>query len=277
MAGCSACSDWPGMTDRRLVQPAAGAATHSLILGPTGVGKSTLVTGLALQQARAGEGFVFLDLKGDATDELLAGLPPKRHDDVIVLDPTAGLPVPGLRTFGAGDPELTADLLLGTFRGLFASSFGVYSEHFLSLAFRTLAHDPSATLADVEPLFTNQQFRRRVIGSLTDPMLRSGWAALDELSTAQRAEQLASPLRKVGALVNRRVIRAVVAQVPAALRPAPGPPRRPDRRRVALARSPGQRGHAAAGGPADVGALQRRAVPPGAACRRAATVRDLHR
>ena len=205
-------SDWPGMGTRRLVQPGRGAASHSLILGPTGVGKSTLVTGLALQQARAGEGLVFLDLKGDAADELLAGLPPKRREDVVVLDPTAGSPVPGLQTFGRGDPDLTADLLLGTFRGLFESSFGVYSEHYLRLAFLTLAHDPEATLADVEPLLTDPVFRRRVIGSLADPRLRSGWAALDELSPAQRAEQLASPLRKIGALVGRRVIRTVVAQ-----------------------------------------------------------------
>ncbi len=205
-------SDWPGLTGRRLVQPTQGAATHSLMLGPTGVGKSTLVTGLALQQARAGEGFVFIDLKGDAADELLAGLPPRRHRDVIVLDPSGGLPVPGLRTFGAGDPELTADLLLGTFRGLFAHSFGVYSEHYLSLAFRTLAHDPRSTLADIEPLFSNPSFRQRVIGAVADPMTRSAWVALDELSPAQRAEQLASPLRKIGALVGRRTIRTVVAQ-----------------------------------------------------------------
>lgn len=205
-------SDWPGMTARRLVQPAAGAATHSLILGPTGVGKSTLVTGLALQQATAGEGFVFLDFKGDAADELLSGLPAKRHHDVVVLDPSAGLPVPGLRTFGRGDPELTADLLLSTFRGLFERSFGVYSEHFLSLGFRTLAHDPQSTLADLEPLFGNPAFRRRVMSHASDSMLRSAWAALDELSSAQRAEQLASPLRMVGALINRRVIRTVVAQ-----------------------------------------------------------------
>ena len=188
-----------------------------------------------------------------------------------MLDPTAGLPVPGLRTFGAGDPELTADLLLGTFRGLFASSFGVYSEHFLSLAFRTLAHDPKATLADVEPLFTNAPFRRRVIGSLTDPMLRSGWAALDELSAAQRAEQLASPLRKVGALVNRRVIRAVVAQAEP----------RFDLRRVlrdgqivVVSLSPGRLGSEATrllAALLHVGALQRRAGAAGAAGRQAPT------
>jgi hypothetical protein len=205
-------SDWPGMTGRELRQPAAGAVTHSLVLGPTGVGKSTLVTGLALQQAAANEGFIFLDLKGDAADELLAGLPARRHDDVVVLDPTSDLPVPGLRTFGRGDPELTADLLLGTFRGLFEGTFGVFSEHYLRLAFLTLAADPAATLADVEPLFGNPAFRRRVLASVADPRLLSSWAAFDDLSAAQQAEQLGSPLRKVGALIGRRTIRSVIAQ-----------------------------------------------------------------
>jgi hypothetical protein len=206
------CSDWPGLTNRRLIQPPGGATTHSLVLGPTGVGKSTLVTGLALQQATAGEGLVFVDLKGDAADELLAGLPPARHDDVIVLDPSGGLPVPGLRAFGRGDPELAADLLLGTFRGLFEGTFGAYSEHYLRLGFLTLAADPAATLADVEPLFTNAAFRRRIVGSTADPRLRASWAAFEDLSVAQQAEQLASPLRKIAALVGRRVIRGVVAQ-----------------------------------------------------------------
>lgn len=95
---------------------------------------------------------------------------------------------------------------------MFERSFGVYSEHFLGLGFRTLAHDPQSTLADLEPLFGNPAFRRRVMSHASDSMLRSAWAALDELSSAQRAEQLASPLRKIGALVNRRVIRSVVAQ-----------------------------------------------------------------
>jgi hypothetical protein len=205
-------SDWPGVDARPLVQPTPGAATHSLILGPTGVGKSTLVTGLALQQAQAGEGLVFLDLKGDAADELLSQLAVARHDDVIVLDPSAGLPVPGLKTFGHGDPELAADLLLGTFRGLFASTFGVFSAQYLRLGLLTLAGDPAATLGDLEPLFTNAAFRRRIVGGVTDRRLRASWAAFDDLSAAQQAERLASPLRKIGALLGRSVIRGVVAQ-----------------------------------------------------------------
>lgn len=205
-------SNAPGLDDRRLAQPVEGSWSHSLVLGPTGVGKSVLITSLATQEAHAGRGLVLIDMKGDTATDVLARLPEKRAKDVIVLEPASGLAVPGLKVFGDGDPELVADLLLGTFRGLFKDSFGVRSDQYLRMGFVTLAHDPEATLVDVVHLFNDAAFRQRLVGRLDDPMLQAAWAAYEAMSPAEQASHLASPLRKIHEVVGRKVVRAVLAQ-----------------------------------------------------------------
>jgi hypothetical protein len=205
-------SNAPGLDDRQLAQPVEGSWSHSLILGPTGVGKSVLVTSLATQDAHAGRGLVLIDMKGDTATDMLARLPEKRAKDVIVLEPASGMAVPGLRVFGDGDPELVADLLLGTFQGLFSSSFGVRSHQYLRMGFVTLAHDREATLVDLVHLFNDAGYRQRLVGRLDDPMLQAAWAAYEAMSPQEQAAHLASPLRKIHEVVGRKVVRAVLAQ-----------------------------------------------------------------
>ncbi len=205
-------SNAPGLEDKRLAQPVEGSWSHSLVLGPTGTGKSVLVTSLAAQDAHAGRGLVLLDMKGDTATDVLARLPEKRAKDVIVLEPASGMAVPGLRVFGDGDPELVADLLLGTFRGLFKDSWGVRSDQYLRMGFVTLAHDREATLADLVHLFNDAGYRQRLVGRLDDPMLQAAWAAYEAMSPAEQASHLASPLRKIHEVVGRKVVRAVLAQ-----------------------------------------------------------------
>lgn len=207
-----ATATWPGMTDRPLLQPVAGAMSHSLILGPTGVGKSALITNLISQDVAEGHGALLLDMKGDTASDVLARIPKNRMKDVIVLEPASGLPVPGLRVFGDGDPELVADMLLGTFRGLFKDSWGVRSDQYLRQGFVTLAEDADATLADLIYLFTDPGYRRRLVGKLDDPMLQAAWAAYEAMSPGEQAQHLASPLRKIQEVVGRKVVRAVLAQ-----------------------------------------------------------------
>ena len=91
--------------ERPLVQPVAGAVVHSLLVGPSGVGKSNLLTGLALDDIAQGRGVVYLDLKGEI-DGLLARIPVERHGDVVVLEPGNGLPAPGLRLLRGSEPDL---------------------------------------------------------------------------------------------------------------------------------------------------------------------------
>lgn len=205
-------STWPGKEDRVLVQPPEGALSHTLILGPTGSGKSTLMVEMAVDDMRQNRGLVLIDMKGDTAEAVLARVPEQRTDDVIVLDPSAGLAVPGLKVLGGSDPELVADQLLSTFKGIFSDSWGVRSDQYLRLGFVTLANDPEATLADLGFLFTNEAYRSRLVGRIDDPMLRAAWASYEQLRPGEQAQHLASPLRKVNEVVARKIVRAVLAQ-----------------------------------------------------------------
>lgn len=205
-------STWPGMEGRQLVQPPVGALSHTLLLGPTGSGKSTLLTELAADDMRQGRGLVLIDLKGDTAEALLGRVPGERLDDVIVLDPAALDAVPGLKVFAGSDPELAADQLITTFKGIFKDSWGVRSDQYLRLGFVTLAHDPAATLADLNLLFTSEAFRSRLVGGIDDPMLKSAWATYEQMKPGEQATHLASPLRKVNEVVGRKIVRAVLAQ-----------------------------------------------------------------
>ena len=205
-------STWPGMEGRALAQPLVGALSHMVAAGPSGVGKSVLLASAVGQDLAAGRGCLVLDGKGDLAAEILRLVPERRRGDVIVLDPGRGGPVPGLRVFEGGDPELAGDLVLGMFRSIFIDSWGVRSDKWLRAALVTLAHDRSATLADLPFLFASDSFRRRLTGRLQDPLLKATWAQFEAMSPEGRAQQLGSPLGKVNELVGRRVVRSVLAQ-----------------------------------------------------------------
>jgi len=206
-------SSWPGMEHRGLAQPIVGALSHTIISGPSGVGKSCLITSLVLSDLQEGRGCLVIDGKGDLAEDLLARIPEDRLADVIVLDPATENSVPGLRVFGQGrDPELTADVVLGVLRDLFADSWGVRSEQWLRAGLVTLAHDPTGTLGDLPYLFSDDAYRRRLVGRLRDPLLLATWAAYEAMKPGERANQLGAPLNKLNQLLGRRVLRTVLSQ-----------------------------------------------------------------
>jgi hypothetical protein len=61
---------------------------HSYIIGQTGTGKSTVLKSMILDDIRQGRGVCAVDPHGDLVTEIIAQIPPERHDDVIVIDPT---------------------------------------------------------------------------------------------------------------------------------------------------------------------------------------------
>ncbi|WP_197274070.1 type IV secretory system conjugative DNA transfer family protein, partial [Actinomyces johnsonii] len=154
------------------------ALYHTVLLGPTGAGKSTALAHLALADIHAGRGVLLIDPKTDLVADILARIPEQRRDDVVVIDPTNPCPVginPLARTQtarsapspsgGGASPELVADTVLATFKGVFAESWGVRVEQVLSAALVTLARTPGATLVDLPLLLTNPAYRQRLIAA----------------------------------------------------------------------------------------------------------------
>jgi hypothetical protein len=210
-------SNWPGLRRELCLSP-AGALSHVLAAGPTGSGKSALLLRGIVDELAAGHGLLVLDGRGDLAEDVLARIPPRRQDEVIVLDPGAGGPLPGLSLLGrGGDPELLADVVLGVFADLFADSWGPRSALFLHLGLVTLAHDPTATLADFPRLFGDDAYRRALVGRLADPLLVGTWAGFEAMGAPERAHVLAAPLNKIMSLVGRRSLRAILAQADPAI------------------------------------------------------------
>jgi hypothetical protein len=208
-----AVSTWPGQADRRLAQPLVGGLQHTAVIGPTGSGKSALIARLVEQDLAANRGALVVDIKGDLVDDLLARIPERRRGDVILCDPASGGPQPGLNLFPAGgDPELTADLLLGTLAEIYRDSWGIRTSSYLRLGLVTLAQCPGASLPLLPALFTDRSYRARVLAGVKDRLLLAAWQRFEALSSADQATQLAPALRKLEELTGRARLRAVLGQ-----------------------------------------------------------------
>ena len=196
-------------------QPITDAVYHTHLLGPTGVGKSTVLLSLALADAAEGRGLLLLDPKGDLATDFVARLPQERAGDVVVLDPTNPCPV-GFNPL-AGPPELavvTAEAVLGVLAELFRDSWGIRTADVLSAALLTLARIPQATLVWLVPLLTNPAFRRRVLALAPPDPLGTDvfWQGYEAKPVRTQAVEVAPVLNKLRQLMLRPGLRAMLGQ-----------------------------------------------------------------
>ena len=208
------------------------ALYHTVLLGPTGAGKSTALAHLALADIHAGRGVLLIDPKTDLVADILARIPEQRRDDVVVIDPTSSRPV-GINPLaraqaarsapsssgggvpgGGASPELVADTVLATFKGVFAESWGVRVEQVLSAALVTLARTQGATLVDLPLLLTNTAYRQRLVAASGADPLGTGqfWAAYEALSEAQRQQWVGPVLTRLQPFLIRPHLRATLGQ-----------------------------------------------------------------
>jgi hypothetical protein len=202
-----------GAGEERPVALSSEAARHHMaVVGPSGVGKSVLLTRAVLSDIEHGYAGAVIDPKADLIETILDRVKPEHAERIVVLDPgdTARL-IPGVSVLSGGDPDARADVLTGTLKAIFGSAWGVRSEFYGRLAIRTLSEVPGASLADIGRLFYEEPFRRAAVARLRDPFLISSWQAYEGLSDAAKAEHVQAPMARVMTLLSRPRVRAVLA------------------------------------------------------------------
>ncbi|MCP3880851.1 MAG: type IV secretion system DNA-binding domain-containing protein [Sulfitobacter sp.] len=192
-----------------------GRTHHSLIIGPTGSGKSVLLAHLAEHDAEAGHALVVIDPKdGDLVDAVAARLPAARLEDVIVFDPTDDRPVgfDPLRSSSA-DRELVVDRVLGLMVDIWQENLGPRSADILRHVLLTIAAHPHLTMAEAPRLLVDQSFRHRMLAAHDPgPEVRGWWDWADNLSTGEWSAMTGAPLNKLRAFVGRSPVAHTIGQ-----------------------------------------------------------------
>lgn len=186
------------------------------ILGKTGVGKTTLLENMLLQDIYNGHGVCYVDPHGDTVERMLDFIPPWRVNDVVYFNP-ADLDFPigfnVLEQVSEKQKHLVASGLMGVFQKIWANMWSARMEYLLNNAILALLEYPGSTLLGINRLFSDESYRSKVLENVRDPIVKQFWV-MEYASYSEKfaSEAVAAVQNKVGQFLSASIIRNIVAQ-----------------------------------------------------------------
>lgn len=189
---------------------------HVYVIGKTGMGKSTLLENMAVQDIRNGNGFAFMDPHGKTAELLLEYIPPERADDVIYFAPfdiENPISFNVMEDVGYDKRHLVVSGLMSTFKKIWVDAWSARMEYILGNTLLALLEYPDATLLEVNRMMSDKDFRKKVVDNVTDPAVKSFW--VDEFAKyTDRFAAEATPAiqNKIGQFTANPLIRNIIGQ-----------------------------------------------------------------
>lgn len=189
---------------------------HMYVIGKTGMGKSTLLENMAVQDIRNGNGLAFIDPHGQTAETLLNYIPEERKSDVLYFAPfDTQYPVSFnvMEDVGPDRRHLVVSGLMSVFKKIWIDAWSARMEYILSNTLLALLEYPDSTLLGVNRMLSDKDYRKKVIDNIKDPSVRSFW--VDEfMKYNERYMQEAGDAikNKIGQFTNNPLIRNIVGQ-----------------------------------------------------------------
>ena len=184
----------------------ADRLSHMYVIGKTGVGKSTLLQTLALQDFTAGRGFALVDPHGDLVESLAKGiarLDPERLVYLDAIDPSQPYGYNPLRRVRDDKIPLAVSGLLETLKKLWPDAWGVRMEHVLRNSLFTLLERDDSRLPDILQLYSDDEFRKTIVRDIRNDTVKRFWEdEFNNYPARLRAESCAPIQNKLGALLS---------------------------------------------------------------------------
>lgn len=189
---------------------------HMYILGKSGMGKSTLLENMILQDIYNGHGVCFLDPHGDSATYILDRIPSFRQNDVIYVNPSdTDFPI-GLNMLENNRGEeafLIASGMMAVFSRIWAGMWSSRMEYILNNTLLALLETPGNTLLAVVRLLTDNDFRKKIVGNVTDPLVKNFWnKEFAGFNDKYRTEAIAPILNKIGQFFSTDLVRNILGQ-----------------------------------------------------------------
>ena len=189
---------------------------HMYIIGKTGMGKSTLLENLAIQDIQNGEGVAFIDPHGSTAEKLLEYVPESRIKDVIYFAPFDLENPISFNVLEGIDEErkhLIAAGLMNAFKKIWADAFSGRMEYILSMTLLALLDNPGETLIGVNRMYADKDYRKKIVSNIKDPSVKSFW--VDEYAKYSEkfaTEATAAIQNKIGQFTANPLIRNLLGQ-----------------------------------------------------------------
>lgn len=127
-------------------------AKHIYIIGKTGMGKSTLLENMVIQDIRNGEGLAFVDPHGKSAEFLLDFVPRERLEDVVYFAPfDLDHPISFniMEDVGYDQRHLVANGLMSSFKKIWSDVWSSRMEYILNNCLLALLEYKDSTLLGV--------------------------------------------------------------------------------------------------------------------------------
>ena len=189
---------------------------HVYVIGKTGMGKSTLLENMAVQDIQNGAGMAFIDPHGKTADLLLEYVPKERIRDVIVIAPfDTDYPI-SFNVLESVDPKkrhLVVGGLMSTFKKIWEDAWSARMEYILTNTLLALLEAPGTTLLGVNRMLSDKAYRNEIVSHVQDPSVKSFWVKeFANYTERQAAEAVPAIQNKVGQFTANPLIRNMIGQ-----------------------------------------------------------------